>query len=73
MLVLGIRFGEPIFIGDDVKISLEQIVGGVRLGFEAPPKVRIERERVRNRRLRITNSIPAATLPPEYKQQRTPS
>ena len=67
MLVLGIRFGEPIFVGDDVKISLERIAGGVRLGFEAPPDVPIERDRVRNRRLRITNTIPAATLPPEYK------
>lgn len=50
MLVLGIRFGERIFVGDDVVISLEQIAGGVRLGFAAPPAVRIERECVRIRR-----------------------
>jgi sRNA-binding carbon storage regulator CsrA len=71
MLVLGIRFGKRIFVGD-VAISLEQISGGVRLGFEAPPEVQIERESVRNKRLRITNHIPAATLPPEYRQERTP-
>lgn len=70
MLVLGIRFGEPIFVGDDVKISLEQVARGIRLGFEAPPDVQIERECVRNRRLRTTNTIPAATSPPEYKEER---
>ena len=73
MLVLGIRFGERIFLGNDTTITLEQIAGGVRLGFAAPPEVRIERECVRNRRLRrITNTIPAATLPPEYKERNLP-
>ena len=43
---------------------------GVRLGIEAPADVRIEREKARNRRLRITNTIPAATLPPEYKPKK---
>ena len=69
MLVLGARIGERIFVGEgDVAVMLVQDRSGhIRLGFEAPPEVRIERERVRNRRLRITNDIPAATLPPEYK------
>jgi len=72
MLVLGARIGERIFVGDggdgDVTVMLVQDRSGhIRLGFDAPPEVRIERERVRNRRLRITNTIPAATLPPEYK------
>ena len=72
MLILGIRFGEPIFVGD-VKITLEQTARGIRLGFTAPPEVQIEREPVRNKRLRITNHISAATLPPEYQQERKPS
>ena len=67
MLVLGARIGERIFLGD-VSVKLCRISGDeVRLGFDAPPEVQIERELVRNRRLRITNTIPAATLPPEYE------
>ena len=58
MLVLGARIGERIFLGD-VSVKLCRISGDeVRLGFDAPPDVRIERELVRNRRLRTTNTIP---------------
>ena len=68
MLVLGARIEERIFIGDvSVKVCRVRSNGEIRLGFDAPPDVQIERESVRNRRLRITNTIPAAALLPEYK------
>jgi carbon storage regulator CsrA len=67
MLVLGARIGERIFVGENVAVMLVRYRAGIRLGFEAPPEVQIERECVRNQRLRTTNTIPAATLPPEYK------
>ena len=44
MLVLTRRRGERVKIGDDIFITVLRVVGNeVRLGFEAPREVRIER------------------------------
>jgi carbon storage regulator CsrA len=68
MLVLGARIGERIFIGDTaVKVCRISSNGEIRLGFDAPSEVLIERERVRNKRLQIINHIPAGTLSRIYK------
>jgi len=48
MLVLGIHFSNQIVLrigGEEVRVVLTQRFGGVRLGFIAPPSVRIGRER----------------------------
>jgi sRNA-binding carbon storage regulator CsrA len=70
MLVLGARIGERIFVGDASVKFVRFQDGGIRLGFDFPPNVQIEREKARNKRLGTTNTIPAASLPPEYKQKR---
>jgi carbon storage regulator len=45
MLVLTRKFGERVYIGDDIVITVVEIDRGrVRLGFEAPPHVKIYRE-----------------------------
>lgn len=50
MLVLGRRVGEEILIGDDVRLVVVGIRGSqVRLGFEAPPEVSIQRDELRDR------------------------
>jgi carbon storage regulator len=50
MLVLTRRLNQDIIIGDDIRIT---IIGfdrnQVRLGFEAPKEVRIDREEIRKR------------------------
>jgi carbon storage regulator CsrA len=55
MLVLGARIGERIYVGDTVvKVCRIASNGQIRLGFDAPSEIQIERERVRNKRLQIT-------------------
>ena len=49
-LVLTRRLGESIVIGDDVKLTIEKIsCNQIRLSFDAPKNVRIDREEVRNK------------------------
>jgi carbon storage regulator len=46
VLILGRDIGERIRIGDDVELVVVRVSGGrVVLGVEAPPEVRIRRER----------------------------
>jgi carbon storage regulator len=48
MLVLSRKLDEAIIIGDGIKVVVVQLKGGnVRLGIEAPPAVRVDREEVR--------------------------
>lgn len=50
MLVLSRRRGERIMIGADIELTVVGIVGDkVRLGFQAPPHVAINRQEVHDR------------------------
>lgn len=50
MLVLSRRRGERIMIGADIELTVVGIVGDkVRLGFQAPPDVAINRQEVHDR------------------------
>ena len=50
MLVLSRRPGETLRIGEDVTLKILGINGQqVRIGFDAPKSVRIDRGEVRNR------------------------
>lgn len=50
MLVLSRRKDERVFIGDNLAVTVVEIRGDkVRLGFDAPREVPIEREEVRRR------------------------
>ncbi len=47
MLVITRKPGESVYIGDDIKISLQGIRGNqVRIGIDAPSDVRIYREEI---------------------------
>ena len=49
MLVLSRQRDEVVMIGNNVKVKIVDIRGNkVRLGFEAPPEVKIHREEVFN-------------------------
>lgn len=57
MLVLSRKIGEEIVIGDEVRVRVVSVQGNqVRLGFEAPRTVVIQREELRR-------SPPPATRP----------
>jgi len=48
MLVLSRKIGEEIVIGDEVRVRVVSVQGNqVRLGFEAPRTVAIQREELR--------------------------
>jgi carbon storage regulator len=60
MLVLTRKVGETIIIGGGIRVTVTAIDGNkVRLGIEAPPEVRVDREEVA-RRLREFASDAAA-------------
>ena len=47
MLVLTRKPGQSLYVGDDIKITLQGIRGTqARIGVEAPPNVRIYREEI---------------------------
>ena len=47
MLVLTRKVGEGLVIGDEIRITVVEIKGGgIRLGIEAPPEVKIHRQEV---------------------------
>jgi carbon storage regulator len=53
MLVLTRKTGESLIIGDDVVVTVVEIRGDkVRIGVEADPSVRVDREEVRKLRER---------------------
>ncbi len=50
MLVLSRRVGERILIGDDICVTVVRVTQGVvRLGIEAPDKMAIVREEIKDR------------------------
>ncbi|HEX3314946.1 MAG TPA: carbon storage regulator CsrA [Gemmataceae bacterium] len=50
MLVLTRKVGESIVIGGGIRVTVTAIDGNkVRLGIEAPPEVRVDREEVARR------------------------
>jgi len=50
MLVLTRRLGESIIIGNGIKLTIVNIgPGRVKLGIEAPPNVRVDREEIYSR------------------------
>ncbi len=64
MLVLTRRPGEEIIIAGDIRVTVLGInQGNVRLGIQAPPDVRVDREEVHVKRLlspdRSGRSVPA--------------
>lgn len=51
MLVLARREGEELIIADKIKVKVLSVTGSiVRLGFEAPDGVRIERAEKKDKR-----------------------
>jgi carbon storage regulator len=51
MLVLTRRDGQSVYVGESVVVTVVKVRGGkVRLAFDAPPGVRIDREEVHDRR-----------------------
>jgi carbon storage regulator len=52
MLVLTRRIGETIVIDGGIRVTVAEIKGDkVRIGIEAPPSIRIDRQEVHKRRL----------------------
>lgn len=50
MLVLSRKVGERILIGDDIRVTIVRISGGgVRIGIEAPAKLSVVREELKER------------------------
>jgi carbon storage regulator len=70
MLVLTRRPGEGIAIGGDVRVVVLEVKGTqVRLGIEAPPRVRVHRDEVYARILEENREAAAARrLPAEALQ-----
>ena len=54
MLVISRRPTERVYIGDDVYVQVIEIQGNgkVRLGIQAPPEIRVDREEIREARMR---------------------
>ena len=49
MLVLTRKIGESIIINDDIEVKVLEVDGGsVRLGIEAPQKVRVFRKEIQD-------------------------
>jgi carbon storage regulator len=61
MLVLNRKEGQRVHIGASVVVTVVQVRNGqVRLAFEAPPQVAIDREEVRRQKRHPKRSIPGA-------------
>lgn len=64
MLVLTRKIGESFVIGDDIKITIIDIIGGnkVRVGIEAPQEVPVYREEIYEQ-IRAENAAAARSAP----------
>lgn len=52
MLVLTRRAGQRLVIGGDIVVTVVAIEGNkIRLGIEAPPEVRVDRQEIHDRRV----------------------
>jgi carbon storage regulator len=64
MLVLTRKVGEEIVIGDNIRVTVVELKGGkVRLGVSAPPEIAVDRDEVRERRMRFFNDEPVIVEP----------
>ncbi len=53
MLILTRRPGETLMIGDDIEVTVLAVNGSqVRIGIKAPRDVAVDREELRNRKIR---------------------
>ena len=69
MLVVSRKTGQEIVIGDSIRVTVLSVRGThVRLGFDAPVEVRIQRDELQRRNLGPTTLLPASDSGP-----RTPS
>jgi carbon storage regulator len=51
MLVLTRRVGESIIIDTDIRVTVVSVTGEkVRIGIDAPPEIRVDRQEVHERR-----------------------
>lgn len=58
MLVLSRKVGQEIVIGDSIRITVVAMKGNqVRIGIDAPPDVRINREEVEKRYREFAEAI----------------
>jgi carbon storage regulator len=65
MLILTRKPGEAVVLGNNVRITVLEIGGGlVRLGFEAPPDVSIYRDEI-YREIADANRAASTTEEPE--------
>jgi carbon storage regulator len=61
MLVLSRKIGERIQIGDSISVVVLSVRGpNVRLGFAAPPHVRVDREEVHQRLTVEADRVPSS-------------
>jgi len=65
MLVLTRRVGEAIIVDDNIHVTVVSITGGkVRLGIDAPPLVKVDREEVVQRKMQeAARRLVPATVP----------
>lgn len=60
MLVLTRKLGQKICIGEGIVVTVARVQGDrVRLGIEAPPEVRVDREELRRPASPPTTATPA--------------
>jgi carbon storage regulator len=65
MLVLTRKPGEQIIIADNIRITVVGVgPGRVKIGIEAPPSVKVDRQEVHEKRLHEAAAPPAEVPPP---------
>jgi carbon storage regulator len=63
MLVLTRRPGEQIVIDGNIRLTVVSVKGDrVRIGIEAPPNVRVDREEIHTRRQHSPTQVPRPCL-----------
>lgn len=72
MLVLTRRPDESIVIGNNIKITIVSVgPGRVKIGIEAPPNVRIDRQEIHDKLERNADVLAALTAGPASDAQNT--
>jgi carbon storage regulator len=62
MLVLTRRCGEQLVIADDIIVTVVAVEGNkIRLGIDAPPWIRVDRQEVHDRRLADQAAVSASS------------
>ena len=58
MLVLTRRVGEEIVIGGEIRVIVTAVRGDrIRIGIDAPPSVRVDRQEIHQRITGLSNSL----------------